>query len=265
MTPLYLIDELSELPPSRFALTDPDGLIAVSETVTAKLVWRSYHEGYYPCSPLGESLTLWWAPTERMVLRPQDLHISKNFRKLLKRIIREENNPDASVQITVNQCFEQVIKACAEVPRRQAFDGAWISEEIIEAYTELHRQGMAHSFETWQGGNLVGGLYGVRIGQIFCGESMFSIQPQASRIAFSHAVKFLVNQGIQLIDCQQDSNYLRSLGATLIPREDYEFYLYQLSRESATEHWPAARISFDGQCIPSALTDAGAKARPYSP
>lgn len=249
MTPLYLIDEHCDLPPSHYALDDPDGLIAVSQSVTAKLIWRAYHQGYYPCSPIDEKLTLWWAPRERMVLIPHKLHISKNFNKLLKRIIREEDNPLVSIQITTNYCFEKVIRACAEVPRRQEFDGAWISEEIIEAYTELHKQGIAHSFETWQDGKLVGGLYGVRLGQIFCGESMFSTESQASRIAFSHAVNFLSNQGIKLIDCQQDSQYLRSLGATLIPRGDYEFYLHQLSHQSQTEAWPAGRISFNGHYI----------------
>lgn len=250
MTPLYLIDEYSEFPPSHFALDEPEGLIAVSNSVTALLVWRAYHQGYYPCSPIGEELNLWWAPAERMVLIPQDLHISKNFNKLLKRIIRDENKANAAIQVTINRCFESVIRACAEVPRRQDFDGSWISEEIIAAYTELHKQGHAHSFETWQDGELVGGLYGVRVGQIFCGESMFSAQSQASRIAFSHAVNFLAAQGIKLIDCQQDSNYLRSLGAKLIPRSDYELYLYQLAHQAlVNETWPTGRISFSGQYI----------------
>ncbi|MDO5667161.1 MAG: leucyl/phenylalanyl-tRNA--protein transferase [Alcaligenaceae bacterium] len=263
MTPLYLIDEESELPPSHFALDDPDGLIAVSERVTAKLVWRAYHHGYYPCSPVGEQVTLWWAPAERMILRPQDLHISKNFKKLLKRIIREEHNPQADIQVTINHRFEEVIRNCAILPRRQEFDGAWISEEIIEAYSELHRQGLAHSFETWQDGDLVGGLYGVRMGRIFCGESMFSKQSQASRIAFSHAVKFLTNLGIELIDCQQDSAYLRSLGATLISRSDYEFHLHQLSQSAQITALPAGRISFNGHYIQDDVIKRHAQSQSY--
>lgn len=249
MTPLYLIDDDSELPPSDLAQDDPDGLIAVSQKVTAKLIWRAYHRGYYPCSPVGEELTLWWAPSERMVLLPENLHISKNFKKVLKRIIREESDPTARIQITINHAFEEVIRACATVPRQQEFDGAWISEEIIDAYTELHHQGLAHSFEIQQDGELIGGLYGVRMGQIFCGESMFSTQSQASRIAFSYAVKFLANQGIQIIDCQQDSSYLRSLGATLIPRKTYEFYLHQLSHTMPLSAWPSGRLSFSGQYL----------------
>lgn len=256
MSPLYLIDEDSDLPPSSLALSDPEGLIAVSQNVTAKLVWRAYHHGYYPCSPLEEELTLWWAPAERMVLKPQDLHLSKNFIKQLKRIIREEDNPFAPIQVTVNQCFEEVIQACANVPRRQDYDGSWISEEIIEAYSELHRRGLAHSFETWHEGKLIGGLYGVSLGQIFCGESMFSRVPQASRIAFSHAVNFLLQQGIKLIDCQQDSEYLRSFGAILMPREEYEFYLQQLAFESGPVFWPSGRISFDGHYITATLSES---------
>jgi leucyl/phenylalanyl-tRNA--protein transferase len=249
MTTLFLIDEQSELPPSRYALLDPDGLIAVSHAVTAKLIWRAYHQGYYPCSPVDEELTLWWAPAERMVLKPSELHISKNFKKRLKQIIREEHAPNARLQVTINHCFEDVIRACATVQRSQEFDGNWISEEIITAYTELHQQGLAHSFETWQDGKLVGGLYGVSIGQIFCGESMFSKVSQASRIAFSHAVNFLAKQGVKLIDCQQDSDYLRSLGATLIPRADYEYYLHTLSHEVGTSLWPSGRLSFNGHYL----------------
>lgn len=249
MTPLYLIDDESELPPSRYALDDPDGLIAVSHAVTAKLVWRAYHHGYYPCSPVGEELSLWWTPAERMVLLTDNLHISTNFKKLLKRIIRTEDQPQASVQVTTNRCFEEVIRACATAQRNQEFDGNWISEEVISVYTELHQQGLAHSFETWQDGELVGGLYGVKMGQIFCGESMFSKQSHASRIAFSHAVNFLLNQGIKLIDCQQDSEYLRSLGASLIPRVDYEYCLQTLSYEAIPRSWPEGRISFSGQYI----------------
>ncbi|WP_239660497.1 leucyl/phenylalanyl-tRNA--protein transferase [Oligella urethralis] len=249
MAPLYLIDEYSDLPPSHFALSDPEGLIAVSQTVSARLVWRAYHQGYYPCSPIGEELTLWWAPAERLVLIPHELHLSKNFKKRLKAIRREEQHAYAAIQVTVNQCFEEVIQACAAIPRQQDFDGGWISDEIIEAFSELHRHGMAHSFETWQDGELIGGLYGVSLGQIFCGESMFSKLSQASRIAFSHAVPFLAQQGIRLIDCQQDSEYLRSFGATLIPRADYEFYLQQLAYAAAPVHWPSGRISLDGQYI----------------
>lgn len=250
MTPLYLIDDESALPPSHHALEEPDGLIAVSNTVTANLVWRAYHHGYYPCSPVDEEFTLWWAPSERMVLFPQNLHISKNFKKLLKRIIADESNPDARLQVTTNYCFEEVIRACATVQRNQAFDGNWISEDVITAYTALHQQGHAHSFEAWQDGELIGGLYGVRIGRIFCGESMFSKQSQASRIAFSHAVNFLANQGIMLIDCQQDSDYLRSLGATLIPRGEYEFYIHTLSYGATTATpWLAGRIAYHGHYI----------------
>lgn len=246
MSPLYLIDDESELPPSHYALTEPDGLIAVSKTVTAPLIWRAYHHGYYPCSPVDEELTLWWTPSERMVLRPDELHYSKNFKKQLKRIIREDHSPQASTKITINHCFKNVITACATVQRNQAFDGNWISDEIIAAYTTLHKEGLAHSFEIWQDGELIGGLYGVKIGRIFCGESMFSKQSQASRIAFSYAVNFLAAHGIELIDCQQDSNYLRSLGATLISRSDYAYYLHTLSYEPVPSDWHTGRISFDG-------------------
>lgn len=250
MTPLYLIDDESDLPPSHHALDDPDGLIAVSKTVTADLIWRAYHQGYYPCSPVDEELTLWWAPSQRMVLFPDNLHISKNFKKLLKRITFNDTNPKATLQITINHCFEEVIRACATVQRNQEFDGNWISEDIIAAYTSLHQQGLAHSFEAWQEGELIGGLYGVKIGRIFCGESMFSKQSQASRIAFSYAVNFLANQGIMLIDCQQDSVYLRSLGATLIPRDEYEYCLQILSPNTVMPRaWPAGRIAYDGHYI----------------
>ncbi len=247
MTPLYLIDDESELPPSNHALIEPDGLIAVSESVTANLVWRAYHHGYYPCSPVDEELTLWWTPSERMVLFPDNLHISKNIKKRLKRIIANESDPNTSLQITTNHCFEEVISSCATAQRTQEFDGNWISDDVIAAYSALHQQGLAHSFETWQDGKLIGGLYGVKIGRIFCGESMFSKQPQASRIAFIHAVNFLINQGIMLIDCQQDSDYLRSLGANVIPRSEYELCLQTLGHEIvAPTAWPAGRIAYAG-------------------
>lgn len=249
MESLYLIDERSELPPSYYALDDPDGLIAVSTEVSAPLIWRAYHYGYYPCSPVDDDYTLWWTPAERMVLFTDELHISKNFKKQLKRISREDDNPEASIQVTINKCFDEVIRACAYINRKQEWDGSWISEDIIDAYSTLHKQGLAHSFETWADGELVGGLYGVKLGRIFCGESMFSRQSQASRIAFSYAVQFLRQQGVALIDCQQESTYLSSLGARLIPRIEYEFCLQNLAFDPQVIPFPAGRIAFDGHYV----------------
>ncbi len=188
-------------------LADPDGLLAVGGDLSVERLLLAYQNGIFPWYS-DDTPILWYAPHERFVLFPEELRISKSMQQVLKA---------GKFRVSVNTCFEKVIAACSLAPR-PGQDGTWITDEMQAAYTELHRQGYAHSVEVWQNNELAGGLYGVQTGPVFCGESMFSHVSNASKTALVH----LCSSGLyQLIDCQVHTSHLESMGARMISREVY--------------------------------------------
>lgn len=163
----------------------------------------AYAHGYFPWFSEGEPI-FWWCPDPRFVLRPSEIKISRSLAKELKK---------PRWTVTCDTVFPEVIQHCAQIKRRDQ-GGTWIIDSMIEAYTALHEAGFAHSVECWSEGKLVGGLYGVSLGDVFFGESMFHLEPNASKVAFATLVGHLQKQQFSLIDCQQPTNYLRSFGAT---------------------------------------------------
>jgi leucyl/phenylalanyl-tRNA--protein transferase len=189
---------------------DEDGLVAVTTELTPDRIIEAYERGVFPWFER-RGLVAWFSPDPRMVLEPESLHVGRTLRKTLAR---------GSFDIRLDTAFREVILRCARTPRRHE-RGTWIGPRFIDAYAELHRQGLAHSAEAWQEGRLVGGLYGVSLGGVFFGESMFSTVPDASKAAFSTLVSQLLEWGFRLVDCQVYSRHLASLGATEWPRDEF--------------------------------------------
>lgn len=196
-------------PPVQYALREPDGLLAVGGDLSPKRLLRAYGQGIFPWYSAGQPI-LWWSPDPRAVLFPGEVHLGRSLRKTLRR---------APWRITLDQAFEPVIKACAG-PRAGA-DGTWITAEMQAAYVELHRLGHAHSVEAWDGERLTGGLYGIAIGRAFFGESMFTREPGASKVAFIHLARQLRDWDFELIDCQVQTGHLARFGARPLPREEF--------------------------------------------
>ena len=201
-------DDLS-FPPLEMALREPNGLLAAGGDLSPERLLAAYRHGCFPWYQEGQPL-LWWSPDPRTVLYPHELHVSRSLRKTLRRGL---------FQITFNQDFQAVIEGCA-APRSYA-DGTWITPAMQEAYVQLHRMGIAHSVEVWQDGRLVGGLYGLAMGQLFFGESMFSRVTDASKAGFATWVEHLREHDFKLIDCQMPTQHLASLGARTISRDAF--------------------------------------------
>lgn len=199
-----------DFPPVENALEKPNGLLAIGGDLSAERLLSAYRQGIFPWFSEGQPI-LWWSPDPRMVLYPQELKISRSMHKRLKQ-------PDYEVRF--NTAFREVMQACSRVTRPDQ-DGTWITDEMIDAYCVLHTAGHALSAETWIGGELVGGLYGVRINRMFYGESMFHLVSNASKIAFIRLVQELRRQNCGLIDCQMHTAHLASLGAHEIPRKEF--------------------------------------------
>ena len=189
---------------------DPDGLLAVGGDLSVKRLLLAYRMGIFPWYSNGMPI-LWWSPDPRLILKPEYLKISRRLMRLVKK---------ESFKITLDQAFAGVIKECASVKRPNQND-TWITNDMIEAYCRLHYEGFAHSVESWQDGELVGGLYGISLGRAFFGESMFSKVSNASKIAFVHLVRLLEAKGFSLIDCQLTTKHLLSFGAREIPRKEF--------------------------------------------
>jgi leucyl/phenylalanyl-tRNA--protein transferase len=196
---------------------DADGLLAVGGDLSSERLLLAYRNGIFPWYNEDEPIC-WWCPDPRFVLFPEELKISKSMRPILN---------GNKFRFTINKAFVQVMQHCRKTDRKGQ-DGTWISPAIVEAYTDLHLMGHAHSAEAWMDGQLVGGLYGIRMGSVFFGESMFSSVSNASKFAFARYVSFLRQQKVQLIDCQVYTPHLESLGARLIAREDFIRQLKQL-------------------------------------
>ncbi|OAM26639.1 leucyl/phenylalanyl-tRNA--protein transferase [Eikenella longinqua] len=222
--PLLAADCL-QFPDPRPAIAAHEGLVALSRDLSAERLLAAYKQGIFPWHEEG-GLFFWFATAPRTVLYPERLHIGRSLAKTLR------HKPYA---VTANQNFLAVIAACAATPR-PGQGGSWIAPNFQVAYTELHRLGRAHSFECWypdEDGRLVlaGGLYGVQIGRVFFGESMFAWQSDASKIAFACAVPFLQRCGIRLIDCQQDTPHLARFGSQTVPFDDFQAALSELTAQ----------------------------------
>lgn len=203
-----------DFPPIEQALKDPNGLLAAGGDLSIERLLKAYTLGIFPWFD-DEQPILWWSPDPRALLFPQDLHISRSLHKTLR---------SQHYHVTFDQAFEAVVRACSE-PRRGS-EGTWITDDIVDAYCALHRRGFAHSAECWNERNeLVGGLYGIALGRLFFGESMFSRATDASKVTFVHLVRQLQAWDYPLIDCQVMNPHLASLGAILMPRSEFKRWL----------------------------------------
>lgn len=221
----WLADNSLEFPPLGQALEEPNGLLAAGGDLSSERLLAAYRRGIFPWYNPGEPI-LWWSPDPRCVLLPESLHLSRSLRKRLRR---------QDYQVTFDQAFEAVVSACAAPRQKQA--GTWISDDILTAYLNLHRQGVAHSIEVWIDDELAGGLYGLAIGAVFFGESMFARRRDASKIGFAWGVSQLKHWGYRLIDCQVYSDHLASLGAVEIPRSEFSRWLVNLCDHALEHDW----------------------------
>ncbi|MDP3678641.1 MAG: leucyl/phenylalanyl-tRNA--protein transferase [Methylotenera sp.] len=204
------IDGNCHFPQLSEALTEPNGLIAIGGDLSVPRLLNAYRHGIFPWFGEGEPI-LWWSPDPRMVLFPAELKISNSLKKTLK---------NKKFELRFNTAFREVITACSKTLRGEQ-QGTWITQDIIDAYCALHVAGYAVSAEAWQNGQLVGGCYGVKIGNMFYGESMFHLVTDASKVAFVSLVEHLKNQGVGMIDCQMKTTHLASFGAHEISRDDF--------------------------------------------
>ncbi len=220
MNILYqLNDDDCFFPPAERA--NDDGLLAFGGDLSPQRLIVAYANGIFPWYSENEPL-LWWSLDPRLIIRPGEMRVSKS----LKRTLRKDK-----FEVKVDTNFREVMLHCAETPRKDQ-DGTWIMDEMVDAYCELHQLGIAHSFESYQDGELVGGLYGIDIGQVFFGESMFHTVTDASKVAFFHLHQFLQEHGFKLIDCQQETSHLMSLGSYAIPRSEFLDELKVLTAEA---------------------------------
>jgi len=191
-----------------------EGILALGGDLSVERLLLAYSSGIFPWFNEDEPI-LWWAPPERMVVNPHDYKVSKSLRNIINRNVFE---------VTMNKNFEAVISNCQTIIRKGQ-EGTWITNDIIESYTKLHHRGKAHSFEVWQNNELVGGLYGIDLGHVFCGESMFSRVPNASKVAFVKLIEYLKSNNYKLLDCQVHNDHLEKLGAFEISRETFMLIL----------------------------------------
>jgi leucyl/phenylalanyl-tRNA---protein transferase len=210
------LDTNTPFPDVADALTrDAPGLLAAGADLSPQRLLAAYRNGIFPWFSEGQPI-LWWSTDPRMVLMTDDFRISDSLRRALRRVERSMHGGDGRWQVRFDSAFEAVMRACA-APRKDG-PGTWISQDIVRGYTGLHRMGFAHSAELWLDGELVGGAYGVCIGRMFYGESMFARVTDGSKIALAHLVAFLRAHGVTMIDCQQETAHLASLGAAPIAR-----------------------------------------------
>ncbi|KJH82823.1 leucyl/phenylalanyl-tRNA--protein transferase [Stutzerimonas stutzeri] len=217
-------DDLS-FPPLEKAMRDPNGLLAAGGDLSPERLLAAYRHGCFPWYQDGQPL-LWWSPDPRTVLFPEELHVSRSLRKKLRQ---------GAFDITFDRAFRDVIEGCAG-PRSYA-DGTWITTPMQEAYEKLHQLGIAHSVEVWQDERLVGGLYGLAMGRLFFGESMFSHTTDASKVGFVTLVERLRDWGFKLIDCQMPTQHLASFGARTIARQTFAEMLARYLDDPSSARW----------------------------
>jgi leucyl/phenylalanyl-tRNA--protein transferase len=214
----FMLDNDSAFFPDT-GLADEDGLLAVGGDLSVDRLLAAYRLGIFPWYSEGLPV-LWWSPDPRFVLFPEKLHVSASMRRVLKK---------NSFEITFDSAFSEVLDACRKERRKEK--GTWITDAVVEGYTGLHREGYAHSVEAWtKDGELAGGLYGVSLGRVFFGESMFSLKPNASKAAFIRLVEKLKDGNFSLIDCQVYTSHLESLGAEMISRSEFQKILSESLR-----------------------------------
>jgi leucyl/phenylalanyl-tRNA--protein transferase len=226
------LEDLGDFPHSSLALTqadDADGLLCASATISAEHLKRSYPRGIYPWYTEGDPV-LWWTPSQRALLFTREFRLHKSLRKTIAKW-----QASGRMQVRIDSAFTGVLNACAN-----RSEGTWMTAPLRSAYTDWHLEGNVHSVETWVDGELVGGLYGVCIGRMFFGESMFSKLPDVSKIALACFVQWFELQGGDVIDCQQDTAHLLSLGARTVPREHFEALVLQRIKEKAPD-WLAVK------------------------
>jgi leucyl/phenylalanyl-tRNA--protein transferase len=206
--PLFRLSQRLDFPPAWLARSD--GLLCIGGDLSAQRILLAYEKGIFPWFSESEPI-LWWSPDPRLVLFPENIKVSRSLKKTIKK---------NTFHLTIDHAFEETILSCAK-PRRKEYAGTWLVEEMIEAYIQLHKLGYAHSIETWKDDRLVGGLYGICLGGIFFGESMFSFEDDASKTALTALARHLEQHRFDLIDCQVTTNHLLSMGATEISRNTY--------------------------------------------
>lgn len=230
-------------PALELALEEPNGLLCAGGDLSPQRIVDAYRHGVFPWFSPGEPI-LWWSPDPRMVLLPGEFRISRSLRRTLR---------NGQHEVRLDSAFAEVIRACAGIPRAGQ-PGTWITAHMQRAYRQLFELGIAHSVEVWTNGHLSGGLYGLAIGRMFYGESMFSRDSNASKIALAHLTRFLQTREFGMIDCQMSTPHLASLGAREIPRAHFMAELRRLTRDeitresTATEsrpgHWPENAAQF---------------------
>lgn len=202
-------DPPDSFPPVETALSDPDGLLAAGGDLQPERLLAAYRHGIFPWYSKGQPI-LWWSPDPRAVLFPQNMKVTRSLRQSIRK---------QGFESRMNTDFAAVMAACGDPLYRR--DGTWITDEMRQAYFRLHQLGHAHSFETWQNGTLIGGLYGIHLGKVFFGESMFSRVTDSSKFALKCLCEHLIADGVVMIDCQMATSHLLSLGAQLMPRSEF--------------------------------------------
>lgn len=227
------LHSLDPFPPASQALSADaavPGLLAVTQELTATRLLQAYQQGIFPWYTEGQPV-LWWSPDPRMVLAPAALKISSSLRKAIKRMLQ-----DTAWEIRVNRDFIAVMQACADIKRPHQ-EGTWITAAVVKAYHQLHQHGQAHSIETWYDNQCVAGLYGVALGRMFFGESMFTRCTNGSKLALAALCAFLLEHQVTLIDCQQETAHLTSLGGYPIPRTKFIDHVHQAVAQSSIKDW----------------------------
>ncbi len=226
-------DNPEYFPPVESALHEPDGLLAAGGDLSPKRLISAYQNGIFPWFSDGEPI-LWWSPDPRFVLFPDELKISRSLSKNIR---------NGSYHITMDTAFEQVIEECSQLPRKNQA-GTWITRDMQQAYIQLHQLGFAHSVELWLDDELMGGIYGIHSGHVFCGESMFSKASNASKIALYYLCQFLLHHQFKLIDSQVYTEHLESLGARMIDRTRYMKTLQLAEPIKMPANWSASFEDF---------------------
>lgn len=236
------LESTTPFPDVSKALTERDGaagLLAAGGDLSPRRLLEAYRNGIFPWFSEGQPV-LWWSTDPRMVLYTERFVVSHSLRKTLKKV-QQSMESGGRWQVRFDSAFEQVMRACA-APRKDGA-GTWISADIVRGYCALHRQGHAHSSEVWLDGELVGGAYGVCIGRMFYGESMFARVSDASKIALAYLVHFLRRNGVEMIDCQQETSHLASLGAIPIPRRQFLSHLRKAIEMEPITNWQPLALS----------------------
>jgi leucyl/phenylalanyl-tRNA---protein transferase len=223
-------DALPDTSQALKAWTEAPGLLAAGGELTPRRLAEAYAKGVFPWYSEGQPV-LWWTPDPRMVLFTEEFKLSRSLRKTIAQFIR-----DVGCEIRIDGAFDQVIEACAATPR-EGQGGTWIVPAMVQAYRDWHALGCVHSVETWIAGELVGGLYGVSLGRMFFGESMFAQRSDASKIALAALVCFCRENGVPMIDCQQRTAHLASLGGRELPRAEFERHLAPRVAQAAVVDW----------------------------